>query len=131
MRVNGETKWVSFDYKASSLYSVIKEGTFKSTNLGKKAWISLIDGSALQENCNREGFNVVAENSFQTSYIKIRIGLAANDQNDCYSCNSCIGFGTSVLGCHGDERSTTCGNIAVCGKLDNKDTAAFGYILVQ
>ena len=131
MRVNGKTNWVSFDYKASSLYSVIKDGTFKSTNLGNEAWRSLIDGSALQENCNREGFNVVAKHNFSTVHIKIRIGLEANNENHCYSSDSSIGFGMLVRGCYKDVRSTTCGNIAAVCIGQNKDTATFGYILVQ
>ena len=135
MKVNGATKWIALNYTTNSLHSVIEDGTFKGTTFGKEAWKSLIDDSSLQENCNEEGFNIqgdYTEGWFWLSWnMNIRIGLVANDQNNCDSCDSCIGFGTSVSGCGDDVRSTTCGNMAVCAQLNNKNTAAFGYILVQ
>ena len=65
--------------------------------------------------------------------LKTRIGFVANNQHDCRTPDSCIGFGTTVKGC-GLNLTTTCGNLFVCGKYqknNNKDTAAFGFILVQ
>ena len=134
MKVNDATKWIALNYTKNSLHSVMADGTFKGTTFGKEAWISLTDGSSLQEYCNEEGFNIqgaYTRNKWGSWYMNIRIGLLANNQNDCDSCNSCIGFGTSVRGCGDDVRSTTCGNMAVCDQLNNKNTAAFGYILVQ
>ncbi|XP_028415945.1 uncharacterized protein LOC114539504 [Dendronephthya gigantea] len=132
MKVNNETRWIALDYAASSLYKVIGEGSFKSTSAGKEAWKSLINGSALQENCNREGFNIKVglESEDFSTYIHVRIGVVANNENDCVSCDSCIGFGTSA-GCKDDIRMTTCGNMVICGKKKRKNTPAFGFILVQ
>ncbi|CAB4042953.1 Hypothetical predicted protein [Paramuricea clavata] len=136
MKVNGATKWIASNYTTNSLHSVIENGTFKETNFGKEAWKSLIDGSSLQKNCNREGFNIVTKNNvdrYAFAYNNVRIGLVANNQESCGSCDSCIGFGTLVRGCDGDVRNSACGNImAFCTDPKNdKDTAAFGYILVQ
>ena len=137
MKVNGATKWIASNYTTNSLHSVIEDGTFKRTTVGKETWKSLINSSSLQKNCNQEGFNIVTKIKFKHyafAYTNVRIGLVANNQNDCESCNSCIGFGTSVLGCDGDVRNTSCGNIMTyyCANPENnKDTAAFGYILVQ
>ena len=133
MKVNGATKWIALNYTTNSLHSVIEDGAFKGTTFGKEAWKSLIDGSSLQDNCNVEGFNIQMNYAvYQWRwYMNIRIGLVANEQNSCNSCDSCIGFGTSVSGCGDDVRSTTCGNMAVCDQLNNKNTAAFGYIFVQ
>jgi hypothetical protein len=138
MKVSGVTKWISLEYEATSLHSVIKDEAFKTTTAGKKAWTSLIvDDSSLQRNCNLEGFNIKKKNIFRMrSYINARIGIVANDQNDCKSCNSCIGFGITARGCggkfdDGKVKTSTCGNIAICGNLKNQNTAAFGYILVQ
>ncbi|XP_028396194.1 uncharacterized skeletal organic matrix protein 5-like [Dendronephthya gigantea] len=132
MKVNNQTKWIALDYAASSLYNVIGDGSFKKTSVGKKKWKSLIDGSDLQKNCNREGLSIniryVAPG--YSTYVRVRIGIVANNQNDCRSCDSCIGFGTSAR-CNDDIRNTTCGNMAVCDKLNNKNTPAFGYILVH
>ena len=110
----------------------MEDGTFKGTTFGKEAWKSLIDGSSLQKNCNEEGFNIQMNYAVYAWrwYTNIRIGLVANNQNNCDTCDSCIGFGTSVRGCEDDVRNTTCGNMAFCNHLNEKSTAAFGYILV-
>jgi hypothetical protein len=133
MKVNNVTNWIVVDRQANALFNEIADGTFKNTNAGKNKWKSLIDGSSLQKRCNKEGFNVHWENystRFGLRYTKVRIGFMTNDQWNCNSPNSCIGFGTLVRGCNNDVRSTTCGNLAVCGKLGNTNIAAFGFILV-
>ena len=127
MKVNNVTKWIVIDHQQSSLLKVIKEGE-KSKDVERNKWLSLMDGSRLQEKCNKQGFNIKGDNN---SHLKLRIGIIADNQNNCKSFASCIGFGTSVRGCDGKTRKTTCGNIAICGQLDNKNTAAFGYIFVQ
>ena len=126
MKVNGVTKWIVVDQKKSSLFNLIAGGAFSNKNVGKNKWLSLIDGSVLQKNREKEGFNIN-----NLSHLKVRIGITANNQNDCGTCNSCIGFGTSVRGCDGETRKTTCGNIVICDQNDNKNTAAFGYIFVK
>ena len=118
------------DHQASSLFNVIADGDFKNVNVGKDKWLSLMDGSLLQHNCNKEGFNINTP-GYASAHLKVRIGIIANNENDCESCDSCIGFGTSVRGCDGKIRKTTCGNIAICGQLNNTNTPAFGCIFVQ
>ncbi|XP_028414182.1 uncharacterized skeletal organic matrix protein 5-like [Dendronephthya gigantea] len=119
MSYNGDTKWMSFNYTGISLYTVIADGQFRATGAGRAAWKSLIAGSSLQRNCNREGFNNIHLRS------KMRIGLVANEQEDCNTCDSWIGYGVMSTG-------WTCGNFASHGP-DNgdKNLATFGYILVQ
>ena len=135
MKVNNVTKWIVIDHKASSLFNVIADGVFKKTYVGKDKWLSLMDGSSLQTRCNREGFNIniryYALGYYSLLWLKVRIGIIANDHSNCWSSNSYIGFGTSARGCSGETRKTTCGNIAYCNRLNNKNTAAFGYIFVQ
>ena len=79
----------------------------------------------MQRNCNKQGFNVMSEISHHT---KARIGFIANQENDCHSCDSRIGFGT---GGYRDD-TNTCGNEATHDP-DNGDKhiKAMGYILVQ
>ena len=63
-------------------------------------------------------------------YSKARIGILGNDEKDCGTTNSRIGFGTG--GYHDD--TITCGNSAIKGYTsDNgeKHIKAMGYILVQ
>ena len=133
IKVNNVTKWIVIDHKASSLFNVIADRVFRNTTVEKDKWLSLMNGSLLQEYCNTEGFNVF--NTFIFNYqqvkVKVRIGIITNNEDDCDTCDSCIGFGALLRGCDGGIRKTTCGNIAVCGFLHNKNTPAFGYILVQ
>ena len=133
MKVNNVTRWIVIEHQASSLFSQIADGRFRKTSAGRDQWKSLIDGSSLQPNCNKEGFNYKKELTYYGFQVKARIGLVANNQNNCNTPDSCIGFGISASGCH-LTLSTTCGNLVICGQhhsLDNKDTAAFGFILVQ
>ena len=131
MKVNNVTKWIVINHKASSLFNVIADGVFKNTTVGKNKWLSLMDGSLLQQHCNREGFNINIPGFSPNAHLKVRIGIIANNEYNCNSCDSCIGFGTLVRGCKGDTRKTTCGNIAICDFLGNKNTTTFGYIFVQ
>ena len=90
-------------------------------------WKTLIGSQAsLQTGCNREGFNVASSRS----YAKARIGILGNDQRDCATTDSKIGFGTGGA----TDDSNTCGNNAIKGYTsDNgaKNIKAMGYILVQ
>jgi hypothetical protein len=122
-------KWIVIEHQASSLFNVIANGTFTGTNITKSKWKLLIKGSSLQEKCNKQGFNIHGGRHDRKMYV--RIGLVANQQNDCNSCNSCIGFGISITGCDGIVRRMSFGNIIyVCG-FSGRNDAAFGYILVQ
>ena len=89
MTVNDVTNWIRLNYPATSLYSVLADGHYHETNAGKAEWMSLIHGSSIQKYCHKEGFNV------QCSYssLQSRIGIFSNNQNNCGSCNSVIGFG--------------------------------------
>ena len=126
MTVDGNTQWMALNYEANSLYSLIADGVYRNTSGGRVTWKSLIVGSSLQANCNEEGFNIVY------GKVKSRIGYLANNQLDCNSADSEIGFGMSYQACS-VVSNITCGNIAHCSTVDNgkKLTAAFGYILVQ
>ena len=134
MKVDNVTKWMVIDHQASSLFDVIAGGKFTATSAGRAKWLSLMASSALQGNCNKEGFNIYNENTFGVYgllFIKQRIGIVGNNENTCSTPDSCLGFGTSVGGCNGDVKKSTCGNMAFCGHLDNRDNAAFGFIFVQ
>ena len=131
MKVDNVTKWIVIDHQASSLFDVIADGTFAATSVGREKWMSLMAFSALQGNCNKEGFNVYYKIEYIQHgllFIQQRIGIVGNNENDCSSPDSCIGFGTSVGGCNGDVKKSTCGNMAFCGYFGNRDIAAFGFI---
>ena len=123
MKINNTLKFIVINRQANSLFSLIADGKYRATSLGRNTWKSLVGPQAsLQLNCNREGFNAVGDNP---SHSKARIGIIANQQDDCGSCNSQIGFGT------GDDFNT-CGNEARYSPDNgNKHIKAMCYILVQ
>ena len=125
MKIGGQIRFTVINMKASSLYSLIADGKNRSTSLGRDTWKKLIGLEAsLQVYCNTEGFNIICRESVNS---KARIGITANNQDDCFSCDSRIGFGTG--GKH--DPNNTCGNEAT-REPDNGDKhiKAMGYILV-
>ena len=114
------------DKEASSLYSLIQDGQYRPTKQGRDEWKKLIGSQAsLQKNCNKEGFNVLSDNA---NSCKARIGIVSNNEDDCSSSDSRIGFGT---GGYPDD-TTTCGNVAKHGgDSGDKFVKAMGYIFVQ
>ena len=126
MKTGEQDNFIAINKSASSLYSLIADGKYRATSLGRNTWKKLIGSRAsLQPNCNKEGFNAVGENH---SHSKARIGYIANQENNCGTCDSRIGFGTG--GYHDD--SNTCGNQATHNPDNgNRHIRAMGYILVQ
>ena len=101
--------------QADSLYSVIADGKYQATSLGSDKWKTLVGSKTnLQLLCNKEGFNALGG----LRHSKARIGILGNNENDCGSCDTRIGFGTGGL----QDDSNTCGDL---------NMKAMGYILVQ
>ena len=126
MRIGHHKRFVVINKHANSLYSLIADGKYRATSLGRNTWKHLIGSQAsLQRNCNKEGFNAKCSDS---PHSKARIGITSNEANDCVMCDSRIGFGT---GGHHDD-SNTCGNEAKYSPDNgNKHIKTMGYILVQ
>ena len=125
---NGITKWIEIQHNASSLFNVIVNGNFKATNVERETWQSLISGSyaLLQPHCNKKGFNIQNANENRAE-SHVRIGMVANNEKNCDTCDSFTGFGASF-----DRSSITCGRF-LWKKWQwwDEQIAAFGYILVQ
>ena len=129
MTRNDVTNWILVNYTATSLYSVIADRNYSETNAGRAEWMSLINGAKLQSNGNNEGFNL------QCSWLwrgytgrKSRIGIASNDQHDCDTCDSVIGFGINIASDQFNWKWSS-GNLQ---KNPEKQTLkTFGYIFVQ
>ena len=110
MKIGQQFKSVVINHQARSLYSLIADGKYRATSLGRNTWKKLIGSRAsLQPNCNKEGFNVIG---IQSAWSKARIGILGNNENDCSNCDSRIDF--SHGGDNGDQH-----------------IKAMGYILVQ
>ncbi len=90
MKKNDVTKWITISKSASSLLRIFIGANYQPTHLGRAKWMSLIAGSSLQPNCNREGFNVKAYGNL----VFARIGIIGNNENDCLTPDSAFGFGS-------------------------------------
>ena len=126
MKIGQQVNFITVNKQASSLFTLIADGEYRNTSLGRDTWKMLVGSQAsLQQNCNKEGFNAAPSlNGASTA----RIGIIGNNQAQCDSCDSRIGFGTG--GYHDD--SNTCGNEATsAGDNGEKHIKAMGYILVQ
>ena len=126
MKIGNQTNFIVINKKANSLYSLIADGKYRATSLGRDTWKKLIGSQAsLQYNCNKDGFNAVGDRSRSS---KARIGILGNNQNDCSSPNSRIGFGTGGK----PDNSNTRGNEATyLPDNEDKHIKTMGYILVQ
>ncbi|XP_073250004.1 uncharacterized protein [Porites lutea] len=124
MKIGLQVNSIVINKQANSLHSLIADGDYRSTSLGRDTWKKLIGRQAsLQRNCNKEGFNChgLIRN-------KARIGIIGNEQNECNSPDSRIGFGFGGYP-YGDN---TCGNTASHEPDNgNRNIKAWGYILVQ
>ena len=126
MKINQQLRFIVINKLADSLHSIIADGQYRNTLLGRNEWKKLIGSDAsLQHNCNREGFNAFSGDHFS----KVRIGIISNGQNNCRTCDSLIGFGTGSY----PNDAKSCGNEAIKSNSDNghKSIKAMGYILVQ
>ena len=125
MKIGQQIRFIVINQQANSLYSLIADGQYRNTSLGRDTWKSLIGSEAsLQHFCKKEGFNAVGG----IRYSKARIGIIGNNEKDCKTCNSRIGFGTGG----NPDKTNSCGNEAKWSP-DNGDKhiKAMGYILVQ
>jgi len=60
MKIGHQTKFTVINGHANSVYSLIADGHYRATSLGRNTWKTLIGSQAsLQLNCNKEGFNAV------------------------------------------------------------------------
>ena len=121
MTRNDVTNWILVNYTATSLYSVIADGSYYETNLGRAEWTSLLNDAVLQSTCNKEGFNAQCSGIRRIS----RIGILG-DNNDCLSCNSVIGFGFELK-----NSRWSSGNIYDKHNKPVIKLKTFGYIFVQ
>ena len=108
---------------AVSLFYVIQNGA-PQTTLGRGAWEGLLANGSLQTQCAREGINADG---------LVRIGIVADDDGDCSSPDSFLGFG-AVNASKGPftAPSPPSGNIAEWSPDHGDQTVTtFGYVMVR
>jgi len=124
MRIGLQIKFIVININANSLFSLIADGNYRATSLGRNRWKTLIGSKAsLQPNCNKEGFNAISN---KQDDAKARIGIIGNNQNACSDGKSRIGFGSGGA----IDDFNTCGNAAHAGSdKGEQHIKAMGYIL--
>ena len=85
MKLGDTTNWIKLNYTAESLHSVIADGVYKPTSVGRNTWKSLVDDSSLQTGCQIEGFNSHAGVTVAPRMVVVRIGIIAEDEKNCKS----------------------------------------------
>ena len=106
MKIGQQINFIVINKEATSLFSLIADGQYRYTSLGPDTWKSLIGSRAyLQPNCNKEGFNAWCTRHVE---FKSRIGIFGNNEHDCHTCDSRIGFGTGWLS--SAQFAYSCGN---------------------
>ena len=110
MRIDQELRLIVINMEADSLYSLIADGIYRPTVLGRDTWRSLIGPKASSQiYCNREGFNLNPLTAFwEFRASKARIGFVTNNANNCKDVNTRIGFGTGGP----FDDNDTCGIVA-------------------
>ncbi len=94
---NQPTRSLIVRHEGLSLHSILQspENTPFQTPAGHANWANLVRGGSLQANCRREGINIARESTATNGYItKLRLGILANNENDCGSIDSFTGIGT-------------------------------------
>ena len=106
------------------MYDLIEGDHYRATSLGRKTWKKFIDSDAsLQLNCNREGFNVMGS----VGGSKVRIGIIGNQENDCASPDSRIGFGAGGF----PTGDPSCGNVGSFSSDDGDVTIRYSVAYKQ
>jgi len=88
---------------------------------GRTDWLALDGNFRLQPNCNLGGVNIrdAASGSF-----KVRVGIVANNEDDCSSPDSYVGVGSTDTG-------NTAGNRATSNGGNDRDLPRYGALLVR
>ena len=125
MQVGNASQSLTWAKTANSLKDLFSGGAV-GTSFGRNAWKALVPGGSAQPNCNMEGTNQVCGGR------KVRFGLLTNQENDCQSCDSYLGFGHSGEGgCSGVPGSFT-GCMASCSADNgNVNQPAFGWFWIR
>ena len=123
MKVANDLRFMSINYTASSLYSLMENGTYHATGRGRDKWMSLMRNLTLQPQCNLEGFNLQSQRGDE---ILVRLGIIGSNQEHCRSCDSFSGFGSNFR-----KWGMSCGNRMKTRVSANIRATAMGYIFVR
>jgi hypothetical protein len=119
----------------ASLMGAVTAGTINSS-LSRSAWLSLAPGVSLQPNCNDQGYDIAPVGG--NPFAEVRIGLVTNQENDCGSPDSFIGFGAGPMPSNGCGYVNGTPNISAgwadpsgCGGSGTGSNGRFGYVFIR
>lgn len=126
-------KYMQFNVTdAASLHAIFEPGVYQATSAGVGMWQMLVASSGLQNNCEREGFNVKGDSADPANYARVRIGILGNNEDSCQSPDSWLGIGGTLEGdsC-GANWNVTTGNAVDCDQGPDKNIASFAVVYVR
>ena len=136
------TRWTTMSYAGASLLDVISRPqptlvTSKNSTVARADFLSIVgpdaESCSLQPYCNQVGFNLIpdpdsASGVYYSQSVSLRIGIIANEQVDCGSPDSFIGFG----GYHGvPTQSLLASGCRGAFPGGSNSIPRFGYILAR
>jgi len=134
----GET-WNRMQWaKAGNSMQAVMQGGHQTTGKTRAQWKAMMPSSSLQPYCNVEGFNTLKYGGgwWDTGYYGVmrqRLGIVANQENNCGSCDSRLGIGGGGSYCGPNSvASYAAGNFAYCSAdAGDRSTQAIGYLYVR
>lgn len=84
-----DTNTVTSPLAADSLAIAIGSG-FAPLAVSRDAWLALVPGAVLQEHCNLSGVDAAGADA---EHARVRIGIVANQEDDCGTPDSFVGVG--------------------------------------
>jgi len=121
------------NHGGSSLRALFAGGPV-TTMAGRAKWLTLLADPSLQENCNAEGIN---QQFVGGNALRIRLGIAGNNETHCDTVNSYIGLGATMgdaVPCFGGvDPGVVVGNAArtACAAPKDKSTHTAGFLFVR
>jgi hypothetical protein len=119
--------WITQNISSSSLLALLKQPQLLDTT--RAEWCSLVnDGCSLQQFCNKIAISFI---STLTNALSLRMGLIANNEADCGTPDSFVGFGGKwPAGSVQLSSGHVCGSSTTCDR-GPISTPTFGYVLLR
>ncbi len=120
----GETRWIVVEAQAPSLLDAMRSSV--TITAGQAPWLSLLPDARLQPNCNNEGIHPAVPG------FRVRIGITGNNEADCTSPDSMVGFGLELSEFCFAQNTAAVGNFAACMPAgEDRLLSAFGYVMAR
>jgi hypothetical protein len=126
---------MTLDVTGTSFMTLMRS-PFVAVARPRQEWLNLVSGAVVQPNCNKSGINNFANDP----YVRVRIGMVANQEADCATPDSFVGIGGGGgagsgcnLGPGGPFVPPSAGSVSggTCNPTPGPNHAAFAYVYVR